>query len=162
VRFPTLPDPDEPSLEEWLAALRGELAQVAEDSELVVACHSLGSILWLHHAATTDGPLPRAARLLLNAPPGTRAAEEEPALARFLPAPLDAQGLHRSADEVRMVIGTHDPYDPDGEARGYARTLGIPLDVIEDGGHLNSDSGFGPWPAVEAWALEGRVPIGRY
>jgi predicted alpha/beta hydrolase family esterase len=161
VRYPTLPDFDEPSLGSWLSALRSQLSDVPAGKELVVACHSLGSILWLHHAASADTGARRPARLLLNAPPGSRAAEEEPVLTRFLPPPLDAQGLHRSADEVRIVIGTEDPYDPDAEARRYARALGVPLDVIEGGGHLNADSGFGPWPAVERWCLAGAAPITR-
>jgi predicted alpha/beta hydrolase family esterase len=161
VRYPTLPDPDAPSREDWLLALQEQLAQVRPQSELIVACHSLGSILWLHHAASEHASLRRPVRLLLNAPPGSRAAEEEPVLAQFLPPPLDAQGLHRSADDVRMAIGTDDPYDPDAEARAYARALGVPLDVIDGGGHLNSDSGFGPWPAIEDWCLAGTVPIRR-
>ena len=26
-------------------------------------------------------------------------------------------------------------------------------------GHLNPEAGYGPWPAVEAWCLDGDAPI---
>ena len=32
-------------------------------------------------------------------------------------------------------------------------TTGVPIDWLEDAGHVNTDAGYGPWPAVEAWAI---------
>jgi predicted alpha/beta hydrolase family esterase len=49
-------------------------------------------------------------------------------------------------------VGTdNDPYCPDGIARTYGAPLKMAATVIPNGGHLNVDSGFGPWPAVLDW-----------
>src|SRR4051794_38167158 len=63
VRYPELPNPDEPDPREWEAALRDELGALG--GAPVVVCHSLACALWLR--ATTDGA--RAGRVLLVAPP---------------------------------------------------------------------------------------------
>src|SRR3954466_5009270 len=68
VRFPDLPDANEPQLELWLGAPgRGP------DGERVVICHSLACLLWMHHVARGGKP---AARLLLVAPPSLAGAPE--------------------------------------------------------------------------------------
>jgi uncharacterized protein len=37
--------------------------------------------------------------------------------------------------------------------------LGILGDVLPGAGHLNPETGFGPWPAAEAWCLDGDRPL---
>ena len=49
-----------------------------------------------------------------------------------------------------MVVSTDDPYLTMEEAWALQEKLGIPMKTIEKGGHINADSGFGPWP----WVLE--------
>jgi hypothetical protein len=143
-----LPDPDRPQRDAWLAALRAGLEAVRSP---VVLCHSLGAVLWLHHASTRDARGARAARVLLVAPPGPAAGIAE--LAGFLPAPIEPEALAASSEgEVRLVCSDWDPYCPEGAQRLYGAPLALPTDVIAGGGHLNADSGHGPWPAVEAWA----------
>jgi hypothetical protein len=31
--------------------------------------------------------------------------------------------------------------------------------VLAGQGHINPDAGYGTWPAVEAWARDGAVPV---
>jgi predicted alpha/beta hydrolase family esterase len=140
VAYPELPDPDEPQLPAWLAALEAELDGLP--GEPVVLCHSLGCLLWLHHAARG----PAEGRALLVAPPSAMAGIPE--LASFFPAPA-APVL---APGSRLVCADDDPYNPPGAAAEYGG-LGIPVDAIAGGGHLNADAGYGPWPEVEAWCL---------
>src|SRR5581483_8123683 len=64
---PGFADLDRPELADWLAGLRAVLAELPADGFDVVA-HSLGAVLWLHHAAA-PGDAPRPARVLLVAPP---------------------------------------------------------------------------------------------
>jgi len=64
VHNPDLPSPDKPSLEPWLATLESELEGLDPEG-LVVLCHSLGSVTWLHLAARAQGRL--AERVLLVA-----------------------------------------------------------------------------------------------
>ena len=147
VRFPELPNPDHPDLVDWQRALNDSLAGLPDDGFDVVA-HSLGAILWLHHALAADGA-PRPARVALIALP---VAELLPAEAvSFAPVPLDIDAIRKAADGTVLVGGDDDPYCPGGIARVYGAPLKMAATVIAGGGHLNLDSGFGPWPAVLDW-----------
>jgi serine hydrolase len=148
VAYPDLPDADMPSLHAWRATLEGELAALPEGDAIVV-CHSLSCLLWLHHLA--DGGA-QASRVLLVAPPSEGAGLPE--IAAFFPAPLPAV-----SGGARLVCSDDDPYCPEGAATLYGGPLGIPVDLITGGGHLNPETGYGPWPAVEAWCLDGDQPI---
>ena len=72
-------------------------------------------------------------------------------LAGFFPRPGAS-----SRRNARLVCSDDDPYCPEGAA---TRSTPGPADVLPGQGHINPDAGYGPWPAVEAWAREGTVPI---
>lgn len=148
VAFPTLPDADTPRLDEWHAALHGELAGL--EGERTVVCHSLSAVLWLHHVTEHPGPEPAAERVLLVAPPSPATATRE--LRSFFPVRLDEDAVRRAAaGGTRLVCGSDDPSCPEGADGAYGAPLGLPTDVIAGAGHINPDAGYGPWPAVEAW-----------
>jgi predicted alpha/beta hydrolase family esterase len=148
VAFPTLPDPDKPRLDRWLAALRAELARLPLEQTTVV-CHSLGSLLWLHYAA--GRPREAVARVLLVAPPQPDVdAPESPG---FRPTPLDRKGAVEAARETLLVCSLDDPWCPPETSRRIGETIEAPISWLEQAKHVNAESGYGPWPAVEAWAL---------
>jgi len=159
VSYPVLPDPDEPVLEAWRTSLAAELG--ALPGERTVLCHSLGCLLWLHHVATT-GKTTVAGRVLLAAPPsdGPGSGAAVPELAPFFPVPLDARAVAGAARETRVAFARDDPYCPAGAAALYATPLGLPADEVPAGGHLNTDAGYGPWPAMEQWCLGRRPTLG--
>ena len=132
VSYPGLPEPFEPRLEDWLAAIAGERADT-------VVCHSLGCLLWLHHA---DRGGWEARRVLFVAPP----CVEVPGATGFQPAPVPA----RVAGEALLVHADDDEWCPAGAGRAFAE-LGLRTVVLPGAGHINTDAGYGPWPAVEAW-----------
>jgi predicted alpha/beta hydrolase family esterase len=148
VAYPDLPDPDLPAPHAWRSVLDGELAALPA-GEKVVVCHSLACLLWLHHVA--DGGV-QADRLLLVAPPSEAAGLAE--IEAFFPTPQPA--LARGA---RLVCSDGDPYCPEGAATLYGKVLDIPTDVLAAAGHINPETGYGPWPQVEAWCVEGDRPI---
>ena len=154
VAYPSLPDPDFPKLGPWMEALHAALRDLEEAP--VVLCHSLGCILWLHHAAAGHAGFVRPSRVLLVAPPGGVRIDE---LSDFLPAPLDAGAVAAAAEVTRLVASDDDPYCPGGALARYGEPLGLETDVIAGGGHLNTDAGYGPWPAVEAWARGERESV---
>jgi predicted alpha/beta hydrolase family esterase len=154
VSYPDLPAPDVPSLGPWCEALEAKLG----GPELpVVLCHSLGAVTWLHLAARLRRPLAR--RVLLVAPPSAGSRVRE--IAGFVPPPLDPEALAAAAPATRLVCApSGDPYCPEGAGGLYGEPLGIPVDALPGAGHINTDAGYGPWPAVEAWCLDGSaVPI---
>ena len=51
-----------------------------------------------------------------------------------------------------LVHADDDPYCPEGAAELYGRPLQIRGELLRGAGHINPESGFGPWPAVERWA----------
>jgi predicted alpha/beta hydrolase family esterase len=146
-RRPPFADLDHPDLPQWLAALRESVADLPADGYDVVA-HSLGAVLWLHHVAD-PGPSPRAARVALVAPPSPGTAI--PDIAAFFPPPTDVDTLRAGADGTVLVAGDDDPYLPEGVGAAYGLPLKIATTVIPGGGHLNTESGFGEWPAVLDW-----------
>ncbi len=148
VLYPQLPRTDEPQLTEWRELLAAELNQLG-DGERVVICHSLSCLLWAH-AAPFLGEAARVDRLLWVAPPGPSAFVN--AVATFAPVRLDADSIVATAPERRLVCSDNDPYCSEGAERVYA-SLGFPATVLADAGHFNIAAGFGPWPAVERWAL---------
>lgn len=144
---PAFDDVDRPDLAGWLAALRAAVQALPETGYDVVA-HSLGAVLWLHHVAQANDA-PRPDRVLLVAPPSP--ALDEPRIAEFLPPPTDVDVVRHSAEGTVLVGGEGDPFCPEGTAAAYGVPLRIAVTVVEGGGHLNPQWGFGPWPAVLAW-----------
>ena len=74
---------------------------------------------------------------------------------RFRPHGVDANHVRVAAHTTRILCSDANPYCPAGAADVYTRPLAIEYELIPDGGHLNPDAGYGPWPAVEEWALGG-------
>jgi predicted alpha/beta hydrolase family esterase len=138
VGYPVLPDPDHPALGAWLRAL-----EALRCPGQVVICHSLACCLWLHHRARGGAP---AERVLLVAPPWPEPMIPE--LAGFFPVPL-APAL---AGGARVACSDADPYCPRGGADVFGAPLGVPVDRLDGAGHVNPESGHGPWPSALAWA----------
>jgi len=149
VHEPPLPDLDTPSLPGWLAALRTTLASLPEGGFDVVS-HSLGAVLWLYHAVDSSGT-PAPARVALVAPPSPDPSIAPAEFRSFLPPPLEVDAVRQTAGGTVLVAADDDPYCPEGAANAYGRPLKLPVTVIPGGGHLNVDSGHGPWPAMLSW-----------
>ena len=54
------------------------------------------------------------------------------------------------ANNAQIVASTTDPYMSVDEAKALQASLGVPMHLLEDAGHINADSGYGEWP----WILE--------
>ena len=155
VAFPRLPAGDRLTPEAWEAALDDELtALAAEPGERIVLCQSTGSVLWLRHARHV-GAEHRVDRVLLVAPPCGPGGD--PRLEAFFPVALDRLAVAAAASSTLLVCSDDDPWCPDGADVVYGTPLGIDVELIPGAQHIDDESGYGPWPHLEAWCL-GRRP----
>jgi len=156
VLYPQLPSPSSPALDEWLAVLHGELAQLGRCERIVIA-HSCSVALWLLAASeiTTEE---RVDRVALISPPGL-AAFVAPYRA-FLPLRIDRAAVARvSKTPAILVSSDNDPYYPEGPDAYksiYTEALGIEHHIIPGAGHISIEDGYGPWPAILDWCIDGR------
>lgn len=144
---PEFADLDNPDLDDWRSALRQALRAYPDDGFDLVA-HSLGAVLWLHHAVGRQDT-PRPARALLVSPPSPDTTISE--IAAFYPPPLDPKAVAGAAGATVLVASDDDPYLPEGIEAAYGQPLRLTPVIVPRGGHLSSNSGFGPWPAVLDW-----------
>ncbi|MFA5215159.1 RBBP9/YdeN family alpha/beta hydrolase [Sulfuricurvum sp.] len=144
VCFPLLDNPHFPSKNRWVKQTKAILSDFKPD---VVICHSLANILWFH--LCNEGEITPVKRLLLVAPP--RLSCEIETLKTFFPLNAPA-ALY--ADEVMLVTSDNDPYMTYEESLALQNSLGVEMKVIENGGHINTASGFGEWQWVKEWVLQ--------
>jgi uncharacterized protein len=157
VLYPQLPEPDEPVLDDWLLDLRRYVAAM-RGAEKVIVAHSLAVLLWWS-AALSDAPV-AADRVLLVAPPSPAFLRQQ-SVAPFVPDDIEARPIDgRVLSTVRVVASDNDPYCPGGAAALYADVHGLDTDVVPGGAHLNADAGYGPWPSLLRWCLDGSSRIG--
>jgi predicted alpha/beta hydrolase family esterase len=137
-----------PSRQAWVASIARTI--LLQNEPVVIVAHSLGCI------ATTHLPADAAARIqgaLLVAPADP---ERRSILSDFAPVP--ARKLpYRSV----MVASSNDPYCPVRLAGAYARAWGSEFVRIQNGGHINIESGHGEWPlgAALLQSLAGDVDV---
>jgi predicted alpha/beta hydrolase family esterase len=138
-------DWDEPRRDQWIDALRS--AVTAAPGAIVVA-HSLGCILLAHLLA--EHPDAAVSAALLVAPADVeRPSPASECVRRFAPIPLRPLAFPST-----VVASSNDPFASFERAESFARAWGSELVGIGAAGHINVDSGFGPWP-------EGRAMLDR-
>lgn len=146
VHLPTLPNPEAPERTAWLAELRNLLGTLPDTGFDLVA-HSLGALLWLHHAASRPDALPRPARVALAGVPDNAHIGAP----TFRDPPLDADPVRAAAEGTVLIGGDDDPTCPAGVATVYGVPLKIATTVVPGGGHFDPSGGYGPWPAMLDW-----------
>lgn len=122
----------------WVAAIREVVA--AADKPVVVLAHSLGVIATV--AMLTDPGAPPVAGAFLVAPPSAEAIaalpEVDPAFRPYPTGPLPCPAV---------VVGSRsDPYSTVRQVEDLALDWGARFVDAGEAGHINADSGHGPWP----------------
>jgi len=153
VLYPQLPSPSSPALDEWLAVLHGELAQLGTGERVVIA-HSCSVALWLLAAPEVTAE-ERVDRVALIAPPGPSAFIAP--YRAFLPCGIDPAAVAKASKTPAVVVSSdNDPYWPegiDGYKSIYTDALGLEHHIIAGAGHISIDDGYGPWPAILGWSI---------
>ena len=141
VSFPSLPNKDNPNLDEWLNYLEVEFNHFKPD---IVVCHSLANMLWFHFV--NKFKIEQIDKLMLIAPVSNDC--KIPELESFFPYPI-VDDL--KAKEIIMVGSTNDPYMGSSELMQLQGKLNIGLKILDDAKHINADSGYGELKCVNEW-----------
>ena len=134
----------DPVCGEWVAALDEAIG--AAGAPPVLVAHSLGCLAVAHLALRHPRPIHGA---LLVAPPNVDDPAFPPIVTGFSPIPRA-----RLPFPSIVVVGDDDWYVATDDARELARAWGSRFVVVEKGGHLNPDAGFGAWPEGERLLAE--------
>ena len=141
VYFLKFSDFDRPKYELWMQELKTALEKFKPD---IVVCHSLANTLWFHYCQTQRLEK-KLQKLYLVAPPSMDCAIDE--LREFFPVTLPSS---LNAAHSLLITSTNDPYMTQDEAQNLQKKLGVKMEVLENAGHINADSGFGEWQ----WMLQ--------
>ena len=125
--------------DDWVAALDDAIA--AASAPPVLVAHSLGCHAIAHHAARHPRPVHGA---LLVAPPNVDDPDFPPLISGFRPIPRSLLPFPSI-----LVASNDDWFIAVDEARELAHAWGSRFVVLDRGGHINTDAGFGPWPEGE-------------
>jgi predicted alpha/beta hydrolase family esterase len=72
----------------------------------------------------------------------------------FLPPPLDRKSLSASAGNIKLIYSLADPVCPKTARVVFETSLALNgICLPEEAGHINLDSGYGPWPEMLEWCL---------
>lgn len=128
-------DWERPELGAWLDRLH---AAVMNSPGSILIAHSLGAVLVAHYARRhPDAPVAGA---LLVAPADVDALSSDHALASFQPAPLSPLPF-----PSLLALSRNDPYISVARGQLFARAWGSELVDLGEAGHVNTESGHGPW-----------------
>ncbi|MCL1631018.1 alpha/beta hydrolase [Sporolactobacillus sp. CPB3-1] len=152
VWFPQFPQWDHPVKETWLAVLDQELRAIPADQPLTVITHSLGCILWLHYAARKN--VRTVEQLIMVCPPSEHV--KKPEIQNFFPLPEDKTSIKRIAKQSMLILSSNDPFLPRDEMKQYF-AYRIPCFIFPEQGHINTRAGYGPWPWMLHFLLEGSL-----
>lgn len=139
-------DWDAPERDAWVAQVRAAVA--ARLRPTVLVGHSLGVATIVHAAehlprgllagAFLVGPADVDATATWPLEPGRTLA---PGIASFAPMPMAPLPF-----PSRLIASATDPFCTIGRAQEFAAAWGSDVSIIANAGHINTDSGHGPWP----------------
>ena len=126
-----------PNCEDWVDALEKSASKV--EGEMMLVAHSLGCLLVAHWAAQTNRKIRGA---LLVAPPDSGRADFPEQITGFHPFPKVPFNFPSI-----VVASSDDPYGDLEFSEACATSWGSRFINIGAFGHINTNSGFGAWPA---------------
>ncbi len=144
VSFPLLDNCHFPSKNRWMRQVKKILEDFKPDT---VICHSLANNLWMWLCQEED--IQEIKRLFMVSVPSLTTKEKT--IKTFFPCPLP-KSLY--ANEIHMIVSNDDPWVALDEAKQIANQYNAFLTVLENAGHINTDSGYGKWKYIENLVLE--------
>ncbi len=137
-----------PDLERWSERIQRTLEHAGEEHEWIAVAHSFGCLALARHLADQpDSPI-RSALLVAPAEP------DRFGLAEALPH-------GRLGRSVSVIASQSDPWMSASSALRWATRWGANYSNLGDVGHINSESGFGPFPLAKRWVEAARSRAAR-
>jgi len=134
-------DWERPALELWTARIADETARSRlAGRPVILIAHSLGSLAAVHAAPLLAAGCVIGAYLI--APPSDAVvASQKDVDPAFVPVPMTPLPFPSV-----LVASRSDPYAPIEDAQAKAKAWGSAFVDAGDSGHINAESGHGPWP----------------
>jgi hypothetical protein len=131
-----------PDLAEWIGALNAAVTAGAERT--VIIAHSLGCLAVAHWANAYPEKTGQIQNALMVAPPDVESSS-------YIPETLRRFAMHNAIPFPSVLVGSeNDHYMKLDSARDLARFWNSRFVNAGAVGHINLDSGHGPWPMGEA------------
>jgi uncharacterized protein len=125
----------------WVAALERAIRRTSPP--VVILAHSIGCMAAIFAIAAAP-----VAAVVLVAPADAERSGAPAALHTFSPTPMKPL-----ATPALVVASDSDPYCTLDRAEAFAQAWKADLEIVTDGGHINAEAGFGPWP--DGWWMVG-------
>lgn len=140
-------DFSQPDLERWAERIDSQLDS-AGDGEWIAVAHSFGCLALARHLADhPDSPIRQA---LFVAP----AEPDKFGLGELLPH-------HAIPVRSTLIASQNDPWMSPASALRWARRWGASYTNLGAVGHINTESGFGPFPLAKRWVESARAQAAR-
>ncbi len=145
VYVPTLPTPEGQSVDWWLAAVEKQLPEFSPDDDITLIGHSCGATFLLHYLEQMS--IKARQSIFVSPVMDIINIEEYDELnSSFIDHDFDWNVIKERAGDVAVLHGDNDPYVPIAQAHSLSANLGVETTVIENGGHLNAESGYTEFP----------------
>jgi len=137
-------DWETPDCVDWLRTLDAAIRKLK--GKVVLAGHSSACALVAHYAAKHGNGYGSVAAAFLVGPSDTEGPNYPAGPTGFAPMPLQ-----KFPFRSLVVTSTNDPYVTLERAKLFASSWGSELITLENAGHINAASGYGPWPEGLRW-----------
>lgn len=145
VYVPSLPTPDNQTKIQWCNALR-EQAPLFGNNTILIG-HSISATFLLHILEVVNQPVYRS--IFVSPVMGNIGNSEYDELNKtFVHHNFDWSSINKNKGIATIFHGDNDPYVPLSHAQTLSENIKTPITIIENGGHLNSESGYTKFPKL--------------
>lgn len=136
---PQFPTPEGQNPKAWLEILNREVSTF--DGNLIMVGHSLGPALILRKLEQLEKPI-RATFLVSVFVGALGLADFDPINLPFFDPPYNWEKIKKNSGKFFVYNSDNDPYVPLEQGKQVAEKLGVKLNVIQGGGHINASAGY--------------------
>lgn len=145
VAVPTLPTPEDQSLDNWKQALTNQVPGF-EQADILIG-HSCGGAFTLR-LLEEKMIQPKHTILVSTVIDIINNNKLDNLNASFIDKPFNWPAIKKNCGNVTVFHGDNDSYVPLTQAETISEKLDTSLHIIKDGGHINTESGYTEFPEI--------------